>query len=473
MNGPALEPVGQLRPVPSGERAPSLAGIGFECLDRFMFEQGRCYDKLAQTGTKWARCQTGWCRCETVRGQYDFAWLDDVVDNLLRRGIQPWFNVGFGNKLYMPDAYGEAAVGHVPLYYGDETLEAWRRFIRALSRHFRGRVFEWEIWNESDIEHFWQPAHPDPLEYLRLIELTGAIIREEIPDVRIGSCISHIYGTFLIELIRGGLARAVDFHAVHTYRIVAERDFPMEIAALRQMLDSHGGQHVRIWTGEAGHPSCFPKNHWLHPVVPGSEINQAKWILRRSVTGLRVGMERSSFFQMVDMTRRPYQMAKTTNAAPARHGILHGGSYEPKRSFLAMSHFNAVFDGDTYLCPLYASLNLDDTHSGRQPASRLANVAAITANFVGHGRPLYAYHLPEDVQVAYPGAESVSLGVLDETDRVIETPVLVDLLSGGVYDLAPVTRQTARGCMGFGPLPLRDYPSVVMDRASLDGRIVT
>ena len=119
-----LKEIGRLKALTSSQIKGSNLSIGFETLDRMLFDPEKCYDKLAATGIKWARCQTGWNRCETVKGQYDFEWLDEVVDNLLERGIQPWFNVGFGNKIYMSDAQGEAAVGWVPIYYGDEMLNA-------------------------------------------------------------------------------------------------------------------------------------------------------------------------------------------------------------------------------------------------------------------------------------------------------------------------------------------------------------
>jgi hypothetical protein len=458
----ALKQIGRLKAVPSKEIGDSGISIGFECLDRFIFDPDRCYDKLAATGVKWARCQTGWSRCEQEKGRYDFQWLDEVVDNLRRRGIQPWFNVGFGNKLYMPKTYGEAAVGYVPLYYGDETLQAWQNYIRALSCHFKGRVTHWEIWNEPDITAFWQPAKPDPREYLRLIQLTGAIIRAEIPDAKIGACSSGIVSTYVTALIKAGVGKEIDFFCVHAYRILLEKDYPSEIAALRRLFDAHGGAQVKLWQGESGFASHFPKGHWLHPTVFDSERNQAKWLLRRYALDLKVGMERSSFFQMVDMTARPYQMSSTTQTDPARHGILHGGSYAPKESYRALTHFAAVFDQNTWPANLYAALDFAG------PVS--AQLAAITTPFIRKGRPLYLYYLPADVQADYPGAADAQLKILDDADQGIEHPILADLLTGRVYE--PTQVKPSKGpYRQFGRLPLTDYPLVLTDRDALQDRI--
>ena len=124
-----LEEVGKLKVLSSQEIKDSPISIGFECLDRQMFDPDRCYEPLGKTGVKWARCQTGWCRCEQQKGVYTFEWLDSIVDNLLAQGVKPWFNVGYGNKLYMNDVYSDAAVGFVPLYYGEETLQSERKHI--------------------------------------------------------------------------------------------------------------------------------------------------------------------------------------------------------------------------------------------------------------------------------------------------------------------------------------------------------
>lgn len=67
----------------SAEIEKSFVCIGFETLDRDMFDAEKCYGPLSQTGIKHARCQTGWIKCEKEKGVYDFEWLDKIVDNLL------------------------------------------------------------------------------------------------------------------------------------------------------------------------------------------------------------------------------------------------------------------------------------------------------------------------------------------------------------------------------------------------------
>lgn len=78
-----MKKIGKLKTYSSKEIKLSPISIGFECLDRELFNPEMCYDLIAKTGVKHARCQTGWARCEKQKGVYDFRWLDSIVDNLI------------------------------------------------------------------------------------------------------------------------------------------------------------------------------------------------------------------------------------------------------------------------------------------------------------------------------------------------------------------------------------------------------
>ena len=95
-----LKKIGRITPKRSLDIKESKLGIGFEKLDRNVFDPEKAYDKLALVGVKWVRIQSGWQRTERVKGQYDFGWIDTVVDNLIERGMRPWICLCYGNELY-------------------------------------------------------------------------------------------------------------------------------------------------------------------------------------------------------------------------------------------------------------------------------------------------------------------------------------------------------------------------------------
>ena len=96
-----MKRIGKLKTRKSVDIASSRIGIGFETLDRKMWDDtDEVYRLTGELGVKHARVQTGWCLCEQEVGVYDFAWLDRIVNKLLEQGVQPWFNVGYGNMLH-------------------------------------------------------------------------------------------------------------------------------------------------------------------------------------------------------------------------------------------------------------------------------------------------------------------------------------------------------------------------------------
>lgn len=148
--------IGDVKAKSASEVGVSRLGIGFEKLDRAVFDPRRAYDKLAAIGVKYVRIQSGWQRTERERGVYDFGWIDEIVDRLIADGMIPWINIVYGNGLYderAAESYG--AVGCPPIF-SDEALEAWVNYTRALVTHFRGRVRDYEIWNEPDGRGTWR-----------------------------------------------------------------------------------------------------------------------------------------------------------------------------------------------------------------------------------------------------------------------------------------------------------------------------
>lgn len=68
-----LKKIGNVRAKNSTEVKISRFGLGFEKLDRAVFDPEKAYDRVAQTGVKWIRIQSGWERTEQEKGVYDFS----------------------------------------------------------------------------------------------------------------------------------------------------------------------------------------------------------------------------------------------------------------------------------------------------------------------------------------------------------------------------------------------------------------
>lgn len=462
-----IKKIGHLKRLRSSEIKDSGISVGMEGLDRELYDFDKAVPMLFETGAKYARIQSGWNRCELTKGVYTFEWLDHVVDTLLAGGVQPWINVGFGNGLYMDDIPLPEAVGCVPLYYGEEALTAWKNYVHALSVHYKGRITHFEIWNEPNCDQFWYPKGCIAADYGKLIEITAPIIKEVIPDALIGACSSNHRPDYdyNLEFIASGVAKYLDFMTIHEYQIIPEKQYDMIVKTYKRQFAAAGAPNIKIWQGESGYPSWSPKNHWLRTYVKDSELNQAKWLLRRYLTDFGNGIEKSSFFQMVDLGAKIYKMARLTQAKPARHGLVDAFEFKPKLSHNALSHLTPIFDSETVRKDFFCYPELFGIVPREAQVSKLMECALYIRTFERFGYPLYAYYLPEDVQLG-ASYNNFSLAIIhDEGEKTIESPILVDPMSGDVFELPKDNLNL------FSELPLMDYPLFVTDLRALESVI--
>ena len=443
---------------PSATIAASPISIGFETLDRRMYDPDRACPHLAELGVKWARCQTGWSRCEPRRGEYDFAWLDGIVDNLLRIGIQPWFNLGFGNILYTPEAPHVSAVGYAPVFT-EEARQAWLRYVSKLAEHFASRVKHWEIWNEPNISAFWRPEQPNAKDYTELVRMTVPAIRKRIPEaVIIGGSFAGIPLGFLEECCEAGLLGLVDKISYHPYRPQPEMGYAAEVKAMRGIIQRYNPK-IGLWQGENGCPSSSnPDSTGALSTVAWNETTQAKWLLRRLLTDLSLGVELTSYFLAVDIVN--YIRHGGPTGLTNYKGVIRGRDYTRKPSYFALQNLCALFDAKTTLADLLLRFG-----GGRSPLERMALSSAC---FVREGRPVYAYWSPSVLQEEFtPGTIQVS--VWSGRAARLDHPVFVDLLSGEIRPAR--ARESAAGSghadsgWQFDEAPLRDYPMLLTDRA--------
>ncbi|MFP4057811.1 MAG: GH39 family glycosyl hydrolase [Candidatus Brocadiia bacterium] len=438
------EPMGRVESRPATSIEASPLSVGFEVLDRKRFEPLRTYPHLARLGAKWARCQTGWNRCERRKGDFDFRWLDDVVDSLRKIGVQPWFNLGYGNKLYTPEKPGDTSVGWAPIFE-PAAREGWLRFVRRLAHHFRDRVRHWEIWNEPNIRGFWKPRKPRPADYAALVAITAPEIRTRVPDaVIVGGALAGIPIGYLRGCLEEGLADHVDKVSYHPYRPVPEAGYRSQVQALRELLRPYG-KHIALWQGENGCPSRGGEGSvGALSNLDWNESRQAKWLLRRILADLCLDIELTSYFHTVDLVGYRGQ----TNFK----GLLRGDDYTPKRAYGAYQCLCALFDAQTRRQP---ELSLELVGQKK--------VHLWDGGFVRRGRALYAYWFPADLQKDWT-PRRLTIRVTTSPRAAIRQPVLVDPMTRRLYPLEAA--EAGERSMTFRDLPLLDYPLLVTDRAA-------
>ncbi len=478
--------LGKLKPRTSREIATSRLGVGFECLDRDMWDPNQAWPVLNELGVKWARVQTGWAKTEKVAGVYDFDWLDRIVDPLIARGVKPWLSISYGNPLYTkavnvapvgaPPEMKECdstGVGFPPLQSEEERC-AWQRYVRALVRHYRSRVDHYEVWNEPDLNSFWK-CQPCAGDYAELVRLTASPLREEQPGATvIAGAIA--WGMtpwslkFLEDCFKAGMHEWIDVVTYHGYKSIPERNADQEFGAFRRVLEKFKPA-LRYWQGEVGMQSYVPEKARGVGALSSmkcSETIQARMLLRRTLLELHKGADLVSYFHMADFAH--YAAFKQT----FHYGLVRLQDGSPKPAYHALQT----------LCSL-----LSDAMSpaGGRTAGHLSVVddnedsaiikhGSLHANFVCGDVPVHAWWLAEPV-ADEPVLRKATMTYWIEDGLRLENPVLIDPVAQDVYAvsfemdkhscgahwLAPDPR--AEGVRSFKPLPISSDPLILTDRS--------
>lgn len=422
----------------------SRLGLGFETLDRDTFDPKKIFPHLAQSGVKWARCQTGWMKTEKEPGVYDFQWLDEVADGLLKIGIQPWFSLSYGNPLHTPcEKYAEAwrladgklvlgwargYVGEVPLYHGEAAMEAWLCYVRALAAHFKGRVTHWEVWNEP--EWFWRLEAENmhtklgtkriAQDYVEFTRRSAEAVRSVIPEAKIIADVAQTGTTYIRELGKNGLGDVIDIFSYHFYGNVPEAFMLERFRHIEANIPKRGGK-LEIWQGESGRASG--KSALF--AMP-TEYNQAKYLLRRHVTDILCGAAMTSFFSVTDF------LGYYPDGSDQFYGVIDARADRPKLAFHALRTLGWLFDGLELAPDLLVAFS---PHSRQNFGSALPyNV--MSGAFRRKGVPLFCLWTPEHVDISAQPVDGVVQVVTDE-DAPLKDPIVIDPLRGAVWGVDP------------------------------------
>lgn len=124
------------------------------------------HDAAKAAGLGWVRIDLNWFQCEPAQGAYDFALLDGVVDAAKARGLSVLAVVGYGPAWASAgDPAGDGSINDVPIE------GAYAAFVTAVVDHFQDRVTHYELWNEPNLEDFFEGT---PGDYTERVLVPGA-----------------------------------------------------------------------------------------------------------------------------------------------------------------------------------------------------------------------------------------------------------------------------------------------------------
>ena len=456
-----LTEAGRITPKASLEIKKSKMGIGFEKLDRDVFDPEKAYDKLAKVGVKKVRLQSGWQRTEKTKGVYDFAWLDSIVDNLIVRGMEPWICLCYGNELYNEEARKIFGAVGIPPIFTEVQKNGWANYVRATADHFRGRVNCWEIWNEADGIHCWKHG-VNATEYGRFAVATAEAIRSVSPDAYIiGGAVCSAANLFWIdEALSAGMGDVIDALSYHEYTL-DESILLEHVPALSALLRSYNPK-IKVIQGETGSQSRYDGNG----VLSGgswTQLRQAKQCLRRGVTDLITDVEFTSYFSCMDMIEALNGKVgeKASYLDYGYFGILSAdfdengfstGEYSPKLVYYAYQNLCSLFAEEVTACELPVIREI--LPSARTLGSDYSGTYISGGFRKPNGSAAFAYWNPAPMLTTdFESTVSFSTAGIPGRLRI------ADPLSGRIYDIPERMIENHGSCSHtIKNLPITDYP---------------
>jgi polysaccharide biosynthesis protein PslG len=257
-------------------------------------DQDRTVAAMQDSGAKWTRLSVQWKDYEPSRGSYaswDVAQIDRAVQLCRRAGIRVLLDVV--NAPPWASATNDSGQGNVPRNPAD-----FAAFMQHLATRYRGQVDAYEIWNEPDIQRFWNSG-PSPTAYTALLKAAYPAVKAGDPSALVVSGgLAWDYesstSSFLTKMYEAGAKGSFDVLALH--------DFPDgsisnglatwaqgRRTARRVMLAN--GDIRPVWITEYGFNTATAANGWQPSSTPAQQadlLGKALQVLDQDAPWLQV-----------------------------------------------------------------------------------------------------------------------------------------------------------------------------------------
>lgn len=461
----SLKKIGKVLPKKSINIKNSKIGIGFEKLDRDIFDPEKAYPFMAELGVKWARLQSGWQKTERQKGVYDFGWLDDIVNKMIEIGIEPWMCLCYGNDLYTPEAktiFG--AVGCPPVKTEEERI-AWSNYVKAIVTHFKGRVRYYEVWNEPNGAWCWKHG-PSAEEYADFVIATAKACKSADKECQvIGLATYDPQPEYHETFFERGAGDYIDAISYHAYRI--NDDEFIENNRFYYEYCKKFNPPLKLIQGESG----FQSDTRGRGALRGANLSpekQAKGLLRHLITDIVHDVEFTSYFSCMDMAEALKGTVGDVSSIKdfGYFGVVGAefdddaratGGYYAKPSYYALQTLCSVF------CEEYAETDICIENVKEWSLKRG------TWSFDFNKATKYFFKRPDDsAALIYWNSKEITTETYDgeayfkiKKENLSNKISIVDMLDGSIYELDEEHFMEDEVYFNFNKLPLTDSPILI------------
>ncbi len=193
---PCIDPVG-MRDSPGDDFQFGVGGS---------LQNDRCALAATMIGVDVVRDGATWIDIQPGEGTWNWDRLDDRVERAERFGLVSQNLAGYLPTWAVAPKYAEklrkGTNWHERHTYAPR-MDAWRKYMAAVGERYKGRIRQWEIWNEPDITGFYRGSTE---EYIEMLRIAHEELKKADPNNRV------MTGGFATVLPHGGHTMNPDLH---------------------------------------------------------------------------------------------------------------------------------------------------------------------------------------------------------------------------------------------------------------------
>jgi hypothetical protein len=157
----------------------TLHGVGTYIAERYPQLVGPALQRVKESGARWVREEfTADHLHHGTSEPYKFHKYDVVVTAQRAAHLHVLGILDYNNTF--------TRKGHV--WMPHENIQKITRqyvsYVRAVVKRYRHQIYAWQVWNEPDIDDFWQPK-PDAADYTYLLNKSYAAIKKANPQAKV------------------------------------------------------------------------------------------------------------------------------------------------------------------------------------------------------------------------------------------------------------------------------------------------
>lgn len=256
-----------------------------------------------------------WTKLEPIKGEWQFTTLDREVelaeehhvDLLLTLGRTPSWASGTSNgRSPSPRNSG----GATP----PKRLTDWSNYVRKVAMRYKGHIREYEIWNEPNLQNFYNGT---PEQMVALAREAYSIIKQIDPAnlVISPSAVGPTGLPWLQAYLRAGGGAYADVIGYHLY---VRRDPPEamvdRVREVKSIMSQNGIAEKPLWNTESG------RQRWGGPPIPDRSPEAGAYIARTYILNWAAGVRRFYWYawdntgmaiRLTEDERRPTPAART------------------------------------------------------------------------------------------------------------------------------------------------------------------